>query len=103
MKKPRTKTVKASEARRNWSQLLNSVFRGESRVVVEKSGIPVAGIVSASDLERLVKLDEDRERDFIVLDELGQAFADVPDEQLEAEIKRALELVRLDRRKGFSS
>ena len=40
----------------------NRVCRHETRVIVEKSGIPVAAIVSAEDLERLRWLDEeDRE------------------------------------------
>jgi prevent-host-death family protein len=50
-----TKTIKASDARQQFSQLLNEVFREESRVVVEKSGIPVAAIIPAKDLQRLTK------------------------------------------------
>jgi prevent-host-death family protein len=50
---PMTKTIKASVARQQFSQLLNDVFRKESRVVVEKSGIPVAAIISASDFSGL--------------------------------------------------
>ncbi len=52
---PRSRTseiIKASEARQQWSQILNRVFRGETRVLVEKSGIPGAAIISADDLER---------------------------------------------------
>jgi prevent-host-death family protein len=50
-----TKTIKASEARQQFSQLLNEVFRRETRVIVEKSGIPVAAIVSAEDFKRLAE------------------------------------------------
>ena len=46
---PMTKTIKASVARQQFSQLLNDVFRGKIRVVVEKSGIPVAAIISANE------------------------------------------------------
>ena len=41
-REPMTQTLKASEARAQWSQLLNKVFRRQARVIVEKSGIPVA-------------------------------------------------------------
>jgi prevent-host-death family protein len=57
---PMTKTIKASEARQQFSKVLNEVFRGESRVVVEKSGIPVAAIISASDFKRLARLEAER-------------------------------------------
>lgn len=94
-----TKTMKATEARQQFSQLLNQVFRRETRVLVEKSGIPVAAIISASDLERLNRLEEERERDFAVLGEIGQAFKDVPPRELEAEVGRALAAARRQLRK----
>lgn len=51
-----TQTVKISDARNNLSRLVNEVFRGNIRVLVEKTGIPVAALVSAADLERLQDL-----------------------------------------------
>jgi prevent-host-death family protein len=45
--------VKATDARTQWSQLLNRVFRTRSRVVIEKSGIPVAAIVPIADYKWL--------------------------------------------------
>ena len=50
--------MNAATVRDGWSEILNTGFRKETRVIVEKSGIPVAGIVSAEDLERLNQLDE---------------------------------------------
>jgi prevent-host-death family protein len=94
-----TKTMKASEAREQFSQLLNQVFRGNTRVLVEKSGIPVAGIISAQDLERFNQLERQREERFKVLDETRAAFKDVPDEELEQEVAKALNAVRKERRK----
>jgi prevent-host-death family protein len=55
-REPMTKTLKASEARQQFSELLNQVFKGETRVLVEKSGIPVAAIVSTTDLNKLQQL-----------------------------------------------
>lgn len=93
-----TQTINASKARQQWSQLLNKVFRKEARVIVEKSGIPIAAIISAEDLERLNRLDAERRRDFAVLDELRQAFKDVPPEDVEREVAKALKEVRRERR-----
>ena len=84
-----TQTMKASEARGHWSQVLNKVFRKETRVIVEKSGIPVAAIVSAQDLERLQQLEEQRQTNFAAMETIGAAFQDVSDEELEREVVRA--------------
>ncbi len=65
---------------------------------MEKSGIPVAGIVSADDLRRLDRLDRERAERFKVLEEFGEAFKDVPAEELEREVARALAEVRAERR-----
>ena len=98
---PVTQTMKISDVKNRLSSLVNEVYRKETRVLVEKSGIPVAALVSTDDLERLNRLDRlDRERAerFGVIDELRQAFAGVPDEELEREADRALAEVRAERR-----
>jgi len=90
--------VKASEARQHLSEILNKVHRGNVRILVEKSGIPVAGIVSARDMELLKQAEAQRERDFAIFDEIREAFKDVPDEEIEAEIAKALAEVRAEMR-----
>lgn len=97
-REPMTQTVKASEARQQWSELLNKVFRKETRVIVEKSGIPVAAIVSAEDLERLNRFEQERRERFKALEETWAAFKDVPPEEIETEVARALEQVRAENR-----
>ena len=94
-----TQTIKASEARQQWSELINKVFRKETRVIVEKSGIPVAAIVSAEDLERLNRYDQERRERFKALEETWEAFKDVPAEEIEAEVAQALEQVRAENRR----
>ena len=96
-REPMTKTMKASETRDQWSHVINQVFRRETRVIVEKSGIPVAAIVSAADFERLTQLEARRQRDFSILDEIGEAFKDVPEEELEGEVNRAILAARKQR------
>jgi prevent-host-death family protein len=93
-----TKTIKASEARQQFSQLLNEVFRRESRVLVEKSGIPVAAIISAQDFQRLARLEAERAERFKILDEVGDAFKGVSVEEIEREVKRAITQVRQEKR-----
>ncbi|MFN8560028.1 MAG: type II toxin-antitoxin system Phd/YefM family antitoxin [Dehalococcoidia bacterium] len=95
---PMTQTIAASEARQHFSQLLNQVFRREKRVVIEKSGVPVAALVSADDLEQLRRFEEQRREDFAVLDRIREAFRGVPAEEIEQEVARALAEVRAERR-----
>jgi prevent-host-death family protein len=102
-REPMTQTLKASAARQQWGQLLNKVFRRETRVIVEKSGVPVAAIISAADLEWFKQWEEEREKDFAILDEIRAAFKDVPDEELERQVTRALEKARAKRRKAQQS
>ncbi len=73
-------------------------LRRETRVIVEKSGVPVAAIISAADLERLNQLEEQRKARFKALDESRAAFKDVPDEELEREVARAIEETRAQNR-----
>lgn len=93
-----TQVVKASEVRQRWSQILNKVFRNQTRIVVEKSGIPVAAVISAEDLERFKRLEEQRAQRFKVLDRIGETFKNVPKEEVEREVSRTISEVRAKRR-----
>jgi prevent-host-death family protein len=85
-----TETMNLAEVRDQLTGLVNRVRRKEARVLVEESGVPVAAIVSPEDLRRLDQLDEEREADFAVVDELREAFKDVPAEEIEREADRAI-------------
>ena len=91
---PTTQTINVTEARQSWSQLLNRVFRSRERVIVEKSGIPVAALISVADLERFEHLERERARDFAVLDEIGAAFAHETPDESERQARRAVDEVR---------
>jgi prevent-host-death family protein len=95
---PMTQTMKISDVRSQLNSLVNRVYRRETRVVVEKSGIPVAAIVSLADLARLDRLDRERAERFKVIDEMREAFAGVPEEELEREAERAVAEVRAEMR-----
>jgi prevent-host-death family protein len=89
-----TQTINASTARQEWSKILNKVFRDETRIVVEKSGIPVAAIIPAGDLKRLDQLEKERVERFRILDEVKAAFKDIPEVEIEKETDKALSRVR---------
>lgn len=97
---PTIQTMKISEVRAQLNDLVNRVYRKETRVVVEKSGIPVAGIVSTNDLQRLARLDRERAERFNVIDEMRASFRDVPAEEIEREADRTLAEVRAEQRSG---
>jgi prevent-host-death family protein len=97
---PTTETLTASEVRQRWSDVVNKVARRQARVLVEKSGVPVAAVVSADDLARLQALDAERERAFAALDRIGAAFKDMPADELERAVAEALVEARAERRAG---
>jgi prevent-host-death family protein len=98
-REPTTQTMKASRARQEWGQVLNKVYRKQTRVLVEKSGIPVAAIVSADDLERLTRLDQERAQRFKILDNIGERFKDESPEEIERQVARAVAQVRAENRR----
>ena len=89
-RQPMTQTINVTEARQKWSQLLNKVFRRETQVIVEKSGIPVAAIIAAEDLERFKRWEAQRAERFKILDRIGEAFKDETPEESERLAARAV-------------
>ena len=89
-REPMTQTMKISDVKYQLSSLVNEVYRGETRVLVEKAGIPVAALVSADDLRRLTQLDRAWDERTKAIERFSQAFADVPTEDAEAEVARII-------------
>jgi prevent-host-death family protein len=96
--RPSMQTMKISDVKQQLNSLVNRVYHQETRILIEKSGIPVAGIVSVQDLRRLDQLDRERAERFKILDEIGDAFKDVPAEELEREVAKALAEARAELR-----
>ncbi|MGH7961461.1 MAG: type II toxin-antitoxin system prevent-host-death family antitoxin [Candidatus Binatia bacterium] len=95
---PPTQTMKISEVKSRLNSLVNDVYRQETRIVVEKSGIPVAAIIPIADLRRLIRLDEqDREAREIV-EAMRVPFDDVPDEEIERQTERIMHEIREENR-----
>ena len=53
-------------------------------------------------LEAKDQADRDREERFAVLDRIGEAFRDVPDEEIEREVAKAIAEVRAENRRRES-
>ena len=90
--------VKASEARQELSGLLNEVFEKKSRVIIERSGIPVAAVVSPDDLAELERIEAEKQERLRILARMRAPFRGVPSEEIEREVARAIEEVRREDR-----
>lgn len=93
-----TQTVNVTVAREHWSQIIGAVFRHQQRVVLAKAGIPAAALVPIADLARLRRYDAERAADMALVNRIGDAFADIPDAELEREVALAVEEARAELR-----
>lgn len=91
-------TIRVADGGDQLRTVLNDVRRTHERVLVEDDGGPVAAIISATDFEKLIQFEAERERDFAVVGEMNAAFADVPFDEIEAEAAKALAEVRAEMR-----
>ncbi len=93
---PVIETMKISEVKQGLNGLVNRVYRREARVLIEKSGIPVAAIVSVQDLQRLEQLDRKWAEGERVLREFAAGFADQTPEEIERETAKAIAEARAE-------
>ncbi len=98
-----TRTLNVTTARQNFSQLLNQVYRRRIHLVIEKSGIPVAAVIPADDLERYHRWEEERRERFAVIHQAQAAFAGTPPDEIEREIAAAIAAVRAERHRAPST
>jgi len=70
----------------------------DARVVIERDGVAVGAFVPIEDIERLIKSDEQEfVMDMRIIDDIRAGFADVPPEEIEREIEKALAEVDAER------
>ena len=91
-----TQTLRASEARQRFSEVVDRVFRHEGRVLIEKSGIPVAAIVPAKDLERLEQLDADLLQSLDLLARMREPFSGISEEQITRDVAETIADLRAE-------
>ncbi|MGI8644193.1 MAG: type II toxin-antitoxin system Phd/YefM family antitoxin [Thermomicrobiales bacterium] len=95
---PAETTMKLSDTKQQLSQVINRVAQGETRVVVEKSGLPVAAIIPIDEYRRFREQEARRVKRFEAISRISQAFDDVSDEELERELTKARDAARAEMR-----
>ncbi|MCC7104355.1 MAG: type II toxin-antitoxin system prevent-host-death family antitoxin [Chloroflexi bacterium] len=95
---PTTQTLEAAKARQHWSELLDRVARNETRVIVEKSGVRVAAIISPEDLERFEQLERERERRWSAFLAIGDRSGAQDPEEVERLVAEEIESLRAEER-----
>ena len=96
--KPSTQTVTISDAKDTIVHLVDQVAGGETRILVEKGGVPVAAIVSSDDLKHLARLDEQRAERKRVVASMREPFRGVSPEEIERKTAKAVAEVREEMR-----
>lgn len=89
------KRVPALKARAHLGELMKEVQGGKMRVLVERSGVPMVGIISAEEFQRVVA---EREARFEVIDRIRSRLPAVPDTEVDQDVRKALKDVRQRRR-----
>jgi prevent-host-death family protein len=91
-----------TDTKQNFSKVVNQVARGEARVVVEKSGLRAAVLISMDEYARFKALEERRRaaraRFLEQAEKFSDAFRDVPED----EIERELEAIRVEFKREHS-
>lgn len=91
--RPVEKVMNLTDTKQQFSKVVNEVAKGESYVVVEKNGLESAVIIEPEEFRRYQRYAREqrdkRVRFFERLVELGEAFEDISDNQLEEEILKA--------------
>ena len=91
----KTKTIPALEARTQLGQIMKEVQGGRVRVLVEKSGVPMVGIISAQEFHRVIA---EREARFEVVDRIRRRLPSVSETEVQQDVREALKQVRRRRR-----
>ncbi len=91
----KTKTIPALEARTQLGQIMREVQGGRVRVLVEKSGVPMVGIISAEEFQRVIA---EREARFEVIDRIRRRLPSVSQAEVQRDVRETLKQVRRRRR-----
>lgn len=91
----KTKTIPALAARTQLGRIMKEVQSGQIRVLVEKSGIPMVGIISADEFQRVIA---EREARFEVIDRIRRRLPSVSEAEVQQDVRDALKQVRRRRR-----
>jgi prevent-host-death family protein len=102
------RVIPATQAKNNFGEIIKRVYEEDECQIIERSGIPIAAIVSMSDLERLypekfkelprLAMSARRQRAWQrltrVLDEVQQGSEGLSEEEVDVDVDRAVGEVR---------
>lgn len=97
-RKPTTERMNVSEVESQLSTVVSRISRDDTRILVEESGVPVAGIVPIEDMRRLARLDEQNREAFEILESIRSRFDDVSDEEIERQTELAIAQIKAENR-----
>lgn len=86
-----TIVIGAREARRRFADLLGRVGYGGEVAIVERSGKPMMALIPVEVYEQLVA---EREARFQILDRLRSKLPEIPEEEVENDVSRAIDAAR---------
>ena len=86
-----------AEARRRFSRILDDVRESDEPVIIEKSGVPVAAVVPLTVLDRDRRWVAERAERIALLERMRRPFRDVPTEEIETQVRKAIASVRTER------
>jgi prevent-host-death family protein len=92
-----TIVVGAREARQRFADLIGRVGYGKEVAIVERSGKPMMALIPIELYEQLVA---EREARFQILDRIRMRLPDIPEEEIEHDVNRAIAEVRANRASG---
>jgi prevent-host-death family protein len=97
-KKQKTETMSVSASRKQYSEIINRVYRDQDQVIIEKNGIPVAAIVPVSTVKDVESMESRREDLQAAFEATRAEFRDIPPQEIEAEITKAISDIEESRR-----
>lgn len=114
--KPTIRVVTATEAKNKFGAIIKSAYASDEHLIVEKSGIPVVAIIPMADYQQLVnnttaapdvaeRLAAEQRRAEAgrrlkeVMERVHARMPDVPEEEADRDIARAIREVRAERAK----
>ena len=83
--------IGAREARRRFSDLLGRVGYGGEEAIVERSGKPMVALIPVAVYQQLVA---EREARFQVLDRVRSRLPEIPETEVENDVRQAIKTVR---------
>lgn len=97
-RKPKKESLSVSEAEGRFGDLVRDVSQDDARVLVEKDGVPVAGIIPMVDMRRLARLDEQDREAYEILETIRSRFDDVSAEEIERQTERIMAEIKAENR-----